>query len=49
MDSAKGHKGREHCFEGRTSIHKSAIESTASHRGVNNGRSTTKGDGDGAL
>jgi hypothetical protein len=49
MDSAKGHKGGELCFEGRTSIHKNAIESTASHRGINNGKSIAKGDGDGAV
>jgi hypothetical protein len=49
MDSVEGHKGGECCFEGRTTIHKSAVESTTSHRGVNNGRSTIKGDGDGAM
>jgi hypothetical protein len=30
----------------RTFIHKSAIENITSHRGVNNGKSTMKGDGD---
>ncbi len=28
-------------------MHKSAIEIIASHKGANNGKSTTKGDGDG--
>jgi hypothetical protein len=49
MDNAEGHKRGERCFEGITTIHKSAVESTISHKGVNNGRSTTKGDGDGAM
>ncbi len=49
MGSAEGHKGGERCFKGRTTIHKSAVESTTSHKGVNNGRSTTKGDGNGAV
>jgi hypothetical protein len=49
MESAKGHKGGEHCFEGRTFITKVQLKSPASHRGVNNGKSTTKGDGDGVV
>ncbi len=49
MDNAKGHKGGECCFLKKTSIQKSAVESTTSHKGVNNGRSPTKGDGDGAV
>jgi hypothetical protein len=47
IDNAKGCKGKECCCEGITIIHRSAIESIASHRGVDNGRSTTKGDGNG--
>jgi hypothetical protein len=48
-NSADGHKGGERCCEGRTTIHKSAIESIANHRGVDNSRSITKGDGDGVV
>jgi hypothetical protein len=44
-----GLKGGKCCYEGRTIIHKSAIESIASHRGANNGRSIVKGDGDGVV
>ncbi len=42
-------KGRECCCEWRTIIHRSAVESTISHKGVENGKSTTKGDGDGTT
>jgi len=48
-DNAEGCKGGEHCCEGRTTIHRSVVESATSHRGVDNGRNTTKGDGDGAT
>jgi hypothetical protein len=47
--NVKGCKGKECCCKGRTIIHKSAIESTASHRGANNGRSTMKGNRDGVT
>jgi hypothetical protein len=40
---------RRCCCERRITIHRSAIESIIRHRNVNNGRSTTKGDGDGAM
>jgi hypothetical protein len=49
MDSAEGHKGGKRYFEGKTFIHKIAIESIASHRGVNNGKNTTKGNGNGTM
>ncbi len=42
-------KGGERCCEGITTIHKSALESTVSHKGVDNGKSTSKGDGDRAT
>ncbi len=48
-NNAKGCKGGEWCCEGRTSIHKSVIESTTSHKGVDSGKSTSKGDGNGAA
>jgi len=41
-------KGGGRCCKGRTIIHKSAVEST-SHKGANNGRSITKGNGDGVV
>jgi hypothetical protein len=47
-DNVEGHKGGE-CCERRTIIHKSAIESTTSHKGANNGKIITKGDGDGTM
>ncbi len=46
INSADGRKGGECCCEGRTTIHINAIESIASHRGVDNSRSIAKGDGD---
>jgi hypothetical protein len=49
IDGAEGCKGGERCCEGKTTIHKSAIESITSHTGVDNCRSTTKGDGDGTM
>ncbi len=49
IDNAKGHKGGERCCKRRIIIHKSVIESIASHKGVDNGRNTTKGDGDGVV
>ncbi len=42
-------KEGERCCKGRTTIHKSVIESTTSHKGANNGRSIAKGDGDGVA
>ncbi len=45
-NNAEGCKGGEHCCKGKTSILKSVIENTKSHRSTNNGRSTTKGDVD---
>ncbi len=45
-NNAKGHKGGGHCCEGKIIIHKSEIESIISHIGVDNGKITTKGDGD---
>jgi hypothetical protein len=48
-NSVEGRKGRKCCCVGRTSICKSVVESTTSHKGVDNGRSTMKGDGDGAV
>jgi hypothetical protein len=39
-------QGRKCCCEGKTTIHRSVVESTISHKGVDNGRSTLKGDGD---
>jgi hypothetical protein len=49
QNNAKGRKGRERCYEGRTFIHKSVVENTANQKGANNGRSTMKGDGDAAM
>jgi hypothetical protein len=46
IDNAEGCKGEKCYCEGRTFIRKSAIESIASHKGAQNGISTTKGDGD---
>jgi hypothetical protein len=48
-DNVEGWKGEECYCEGRIAIHRSAIESIASHKGAHNGRSTTKGDGDGVM
>ncbi len=45
IGNAKGCKGGKRCYE-RTSIHKSAVESIANHKGVDNDKNTTKGDGD---
>jgi hypothetical protein len=47
--NAKGRKEGNHCCKGRTIIHKITIESTANHRGADNGISITKGDGDVAM
>jgi hypothetical protein len=49
IDNAIGRKGGKCCFAGRTFIHKSVVECRANHRSVNNSRSTTKVDGDGAM
>jgi hypothetical protein len=49
INSAKGCKGGEHYCVGRTTIHISTINSIASYIGVDNGRSMTKGDGDGVA
>jgi hypothetical protein len=46
IDSVKGHKGKENYCIGRTIIHRNAVDSIVSHKGVDNGRSTTKGNGD---
>jgi hypothetical protein len=42
IDNIEQRKGGEYCCKGRTTIHKSAVENIASHRGVDNGRSTTR-------
>jgi hypothetical protein len=49
INIVEGRKGGEHCCEARITIHKSVVESIASHKGVNNGKSTTKGNGDGVV
>jgi len=49
IDSAKGHKGGECCCARRIIIHRNAVESTTNHKGVDNGKNTMKGDGDGAT
>jgi hypothetical protein len=49
LDSAKGHKGGECCCLKRKIIHKNIVESITSHRGIDNGISTMKGDGDGVM
>ncbi len=46
-NGAKGCKGRERCYNGKTTIHKSASGSIASHRGASDGKSTAKGDANG--
>jgi len=49
LDNAKRHKGGEcYCLR-RTIIHKNTIESITSRKGVDNGISTMKGDGDGVA
>jgi hypothetical protein len=42
-------KGRENCYVRITTIHKSAVECTSSHRSVDNGKSIGKVDGDGVV
>jgi len=49
INSAERHIGGKRCCIGRTAIHRSAVESTTSHKGVNNGKSTMKVNGDGAT
>jgi hypothetical protein len=49
IHNAKGHKGGECCYVGRTTIHRSVVEQTSSQIGVDNGRSTMKADGDGVA
>ncbi len=46
-NTAKGCKGRKHCWGTRTAIHRSASRITTSHNSARDGKSTTKGDGDG--
>jgi hypothetical protein len=41
--------GGEHCYTRRTFIHRSIIDNITSHIGVDNGRNTTKVDGDGVV
>jgi len=41
--------GRKRCCAGRITIHISVINNTASHKGVDNGKSTMKVDGDGVA
>jgi hypothetical protein len=48
-NSVKGHKGGERCCARKTVIHKSEIKSTISHRGVDNGKSTMKANGNGTM
>ncbi len=45
----KGCKGKKCCCARRTTIHTSVVESTVNHKGVDNGRNTTKVDGNGAV
>jgi hypothetical protein len=49
IDGAKRRKGGECCCDETTIIHKSAGGSITRHKGVNDGGSTTKGDGDGTV
>jgi hypothetical protein len=49
IDIVKGHKGGERCCAGRTTIHRSAVGNTISHKGVDNGKSTMKANGDGVV
>jgi hypothetical protein len=42
-------QGRRTLLQRKIIIHKSEVESITSHRGVDNCRSTTKGDGDGVA
>ncbi len=48
-NNAKGLKGGQRCYVGRKVIHKSVVEHTSSHRGVDNGKNTVKVDGDGVA
>ncbi len=47
--STKWCKRGERCYTRRTTIHTSAVNSITSQRGVDNGRSTMKGNGDGVA
>ncbi len=49
LDGVEGHKGREHYWARKTTIHRSAIENTTSHKGADNGKNTMKGNGDGVA
>jgi hypothetical protein len=46
-NNAKGCKRKECCCKGRIIINRSVVGSTTSHTGAYDGRSTTKGNGDG--
>ncbi len=47
--NGKGHKGGEHYWGGKTTILGNIGGSTINHKGVGDGKSTTKGDGDGEV
>jgi hypothetical protein len=36
-------------YKRKTTTHNSVVESTSNHKGVDNGKSTTKGNGDGTT
>ncbi len=46
-NNVKRRKGGKCYYEGKTTIHRSVVECTASHKGADNDRSTMKVDGDG--
>jgi hypothetical protein len=48
-DNAKGGKGGGCYCVGRIIIHRSAVDSTTSHKDADNGKNTTKGNGDGVT
>jgi hypothetical protein len=47
IDNGKGHKAGKHYWGGRTTILGNIGGNITSQRGARDGRSTTKGDGDG--
>jgi hypothetical protein len=46
IDNAEGHKGKECYYAIRIAIHRSVVEHITNHKGADNGKSTTKADGD---
>jgi hypothetical protein len=49
INSEEKHKEGECCYAGRIYIHRIVVEHTTSHKGADNGRITTKVNGDGIV